>query len=220
MGLIVVGGAALLDVVSIAFAANIVSIVGLINIATALHRQYHHIDISAMLPATVGVLLLTGAGLYALLYLSANALAALEILLGSTILLASVILLLRPQPLARQSPRRAHFIVGAIGGLVNGLFSVGSPPLVLHLYRQPLPFPVIRATLLAIFGVMDLLRLGMVGATGHITREVFVVSALCVPVTVAVTLLTRRYPPLLSDLQMRRAGFVLLVIMGVGLMVY
>ena len=217
MGLIVVGGAALFNVVPIAFAANIVSVVGLVNIATALHRQYRHINVDALLPAAVGVLLLTGAGLYLLHYLSAHALVALEILLGATILLGGVALMLHPQPLARPSPPAAHFAVGAVGGLVNGMFSAGSPPLAMHLYRQPLPFHVIRATLLAVFGVMDVLRLAIVGATGHFTPAVLVVAALCAPVTVAVTMLARRFPPPLTDRQMRRAGFALLVIIGLGL---
>lgn len=51
---------------------------------------------------------------------------------------------------------------------MGGLFSTAGPPLVYHLYRQPLPVAVIRETLVAVFGINAVLRLALVAGSGNI----------------------------------------------------
>jgi len=217
IALIVTGGVTALGLAPIAFTANLVSLVALANTATAVQGRHSHIDLPIMLYAATGVLLLSGIGLWILHFLTSNAVELLETLLGVVILCSGILLTLRPQPLKRVSPRYAHLIAGALGGLLSGLFGAGGPPLVVHLYRQPLPFPVVRTTLLAILGLMPLVRIGLETYSGNMTTEVLKLSLLCVPLTILTTLAARRFPPPFADMVMRRLAFGLLCVLGLSL---
>ncbi len=63
-------------------------------------------------------------------------------------------------------------VTGFAAGSIGGLFSTGEPPLVYHLYRQPISTNVIRTTLLAIFLISSLARIVIVGVQGQINIEV------------------------------------------------
>ena len=219
IALVVTGGATAFGLAPIAFTANVVSFVALANIAVAVHKRHSHIELPILLYATTGVLLLSAVGLTMLRFLSSNAVDILETLLGIVILGSGALLTLHPHPLKRVSPSYAHLVAGGLGGLLSGLFGAGGPPLVVHLYRQPLPFPVVRTTLLAILGLMPLTRIGLETYNGNITGEVLKLSTFCTPLTVLVTLLARRFPPPISDLAMRRFAFGLLCVLGLSLII-
>lgn len=217
IALVVTGGVTALGLAPLAFTANVVSFVAVANILVAVHSRHSHIDRPTMLYGTLGVLLLSGVGLWLLAHLSATAVHLLETLLGVVILASGALLMIHPHPLKQVSGRTAHLLAGALGGLLSGMFGAGGPPLVVHLYRQPLPFPVIRTTLLAILGMMPLIRLTIEGAAGHITADILTLSAMSVPVTIIATLAGRRFPPPVSDTTMRRLAFGLLCIIGLSL---
>lgn len=60
-------------------------------------------------------------------------------------------------------------LTGLLAGLMGGMFSTAGPPLVYKLYRQPLSLPVIRQALLVMFGLSQLVRLGIVLIMGQFT---------------------------------------------------
>lgn len=60
---------------------------------------------------------------------------------------------------------------GVVSGLLTGLFSTGGPPLVYHLYRQPMPLRTVRDTLAATLAASSLMRLTMVLGTGLFQRQ-------------------------------------------------
>jgi uncharacterized membrane protein YfcA len=219
IALIITGGATTLDLAPIAFTANVVSLVALANIATAVHRQHSHIDRGIMVPSSVGVLLFSGIGLLLLNHMSQNAVDLLEMLLGVLILGSGMLLTMHPLPLRQTSSATMHFTAGGLGGLFSGMFGAGGPPLVVHLYRQPLPFPVVRTTLLAILGIMPLVRLALEGAAGHVTLDILELGLLSVPVSIVATIAGRRFPPPISELAMRRFAFGLLCIIGLSLII-
>lgn len=217
IALIIAGGVTTLGLASVAFTANVISFVALANTAVAVHSRHSHIDMKIMIYASIGVFVLSGVGLMLLDLLSSNSIDLLEILLGIVLLGSGALLMFRPHPLKSVSPNYAHLIAGGFGGLLSGMFGTGGPPLVIHLYRQPLAFPVIRTTLLAILGIMPLIRIGMETYNGNITAQVLTLSAYSVPVSIVSTILARRFPPPLSDLAMRRLAFGLLCVLGVSL---
>ena len=104
-------------------------------------------------------------------------------------------------------------------GLLSGLFGAGGPPLVIHLYRQPLAFAVVRTTLLAILGIMPLTRIAIETYNGNISGLVLQLSLISIPITVIATIIARRFPPPVSDQTMRRFAFALLCVLGVSLIV-
>ena len=217
IALIIAGGVTMLGLASIPFTANVISFIALANVAAAVHRQHGHIDIRIMLYGSAGVLLFSGAGLVLLERLSSDSVGLLEMLLGAVILASGALLMIHPHPLSRPSHAYTHLIAGGFGGLLSGLFGAGGPPLVVHIYRQPLPFATIRTTLLAILGIMPLIRIVLEGFNGNITGEILWLSALSAPVSIVVTLAAKRYHPPFSDTVMRRFAFGLLCLIGISL---
>ena len=77
----------------------------------------------------------------------------------------------------------------------------------------------VRKTLLLYFGISGVMRLGMVGASGHVPPASLWWSLLAIPVVMGVTVLARRWPPPLGQVAMRRIVFVLLLLSGASLLV-
>lgn len=217
IALVITGGATALGLAPIGLTANVVSFVAIANILVAVHSRHSRVDREILIYGSAGILLLSGVGLWLLNHLSHTAVDLLEMLLGVTILASGALLMLHPHPRSRVSGRAAHLVAGGLGGLLSGLFGVGGPPLVVHLYRQPLPFPTIRTTLLAILGTMPLIRLTLEGTAGHITTDVLELGALSVPVSILATLAGRRFPPPVTDSAMRHFAFGLLFLIGLSL---
>jgi uncharacterized membrane protein YfcA len=219
IALIITGGATAMGLAPVAFTANVVSFVALANTAVAVHSRHSHIDLRIMIYASIGVLILSGVGLMVLHDLSSTSIELLKTLLGAVILGSGALLIVHPRPLQQVSPSYVHLIAGGFGGLLSGMLGAGGPPLVVHLYRQPLAFPVIRTTLLAILGIMPLTRIGIESYSGNITVSVLELSLYSVPVSIASTMFARRFPPPVSDQTMKRLAFALLCILGLSLII-
>jgi uncharacterized membrane protein YfcA len=218
MGLVVVGAVTVLDAASVSLVAAAVSVMTLVNAGIGLHGRTHLVDrrsaivmLSAMMPCVVvGVLLLD--------HMTETWATALNATLGAFILAGAVLLTLKPEPRTAPSGPGGTILVGGIGGIFTGLFATGGPPVVYHLYREPWPVATVRTTLLAVFLVSAAARVGFLGARGTLTPEILTLSTLSVPMVAAATALGRRFPPPLSDRQMRRVAFMLLMVIGVSLL--
>ena len=211
IALIIMGGVTLLGVASVPVTANVVAIVALANIAVATYRLHGHVDRKIAAYASAGILLLTAPGLMILAHLSRHAVAVLELLLGVAILLSGILLMIRPHPLPTRSRPYTHFLAGGLGGLLSGLFGVGGPPLVVHLYRQPV--------LLVTLAMMCVIRIALEAQRGNITQDVVELSLFSVPISVLSALLARRFPPPISEDAIRRVAFGLLCALGLALIV-
>jgi uncharacterized protein len=217
IALIIMGGVTALGLTSVAFAANVVSFIAMANTVTALFRLHGHIDKAIFIYATVGVFLMSALGLYALGYMSVNSTGMLELLLGIFILISGSLLIMKPHPIKQVSSNGTHFFFGLLGGFLSGLTGAGGPALVIHLYRQPLEFLVTRTTLLAILGVMPLIRIAMETASGNITTDIIKLTLISVPVSIIFTIIGRKFPPPISETTMRRLAFALLALLGISL---
>lgn len=218
LGLIVMGAVGALHLAPIAFAALVVSVISLVNVLSALWGRWHDVDrrllraaAAAMVPTVLG-------GLALLDWLQSAWLEGLRAMLGGFILAAGVLLMLRPHPRLAPSPLWKAVLWGGIAGLFGGLFSTAGPPIVFHLYREPIGIPAIRATLLAFFAIATLTRIAATGATGAIDGAVLAWLAVGVPAVLVGTWAGRRFPPALPDLAMRRIAFVLLAGLGLALL--
>lgn len=217
IALIVTGGVTALGLAPVAFTANVVSFVALANTAVAVHSKHSHIDVKILLYSSLGVLLLSGVGLMLLNHMSSTDIETLETLLGVVILGSGALLMIHPHQLERLSPAYSHLVAGGFGGLLSGMFGAGGPPLVVHMYRQPLSFIVIRTTLLATLGIMPMIRISFETFNGNITEDILTLSLICVPLSIISTIIARRFPPPVSDITMRRFAFGLLCILGLSL---
>ncbi|PDT39719.1 MULTISPECIES: sulfite exporter TauE/SafE family protein [Sinorhizobium] len=218
-GLIMMGGVGLTGMLGLPDAAVLVSCLTFINAAQVLLKGWRDIAVREFVPVLISSMIALFAGYWLLGVLAVASINWLKLVLGVVIIASSIQLALKPAPLAKPSSTPSFIFFGAIAGLMGGLFSTGGPPLVYHLYRQPLPPVAIRETLVAVFAVNAVIRLGVVASAGHMPAAGFWWGLLAIPVVMALTLAAKRWPPPISNLAMRRVAFVLLLLSGLSLAV-
>jgi len=217
MGLIIMGGVALFGLVDISVAAAVVSFIALLNAAVALRRTYRFIDRALLQPIALGMAPLIIVGVLLLGFWSDTNHELLKTALGFMIVLAGILLMLKPAPYADRSETGASVLIGCTAGIMGGLYAAGGPPIAYYLYRQPLAIQTVRATLLSIIAFATIFRSGVATWQGHITVDVLSLTALAIPVVVIMTLVGTKLLPVVPELMVRRAVFVLLILMGISL---
>jgi|TARA_Y100000310_G_scaffold229967_1_gene232394 uncharacterized membrane protein YfcA len=219
MALIVMGGVAALDLALVSFSAAVVSIVSLVNVVAALRFSYRQVDrrllaylCLGLIPALIGGVVLLG-------YLSESSHTLLRKILGGVIIAAGLLQLMKPEPWAQRSAPLYASLAGSLGGLTGGLLSTGGAPIAFFMYRQPIAFETIRATLLSIFAVSTLGRTLVTSAAGHITADILLISSMAIPLVLLTTALARRSVPYLSDMIVRKLVLAVLIVVGSFLLV-
>jgi uncharacterized membrane protein YfcA len=217
--LVLVGGVTLFDLFPLEQAAVVVGLLTLINAVQMLLKGDGVVIWRLFGVILAGTLLLLPVGYFLLQHLSTNHTAGLSIALGTAIMICSLPLSKPVEIMARIAPLTTTFVFGALSGLMTGLFSAGGPPLVYHLYRQPLARAAVAETLVGIFGATQLVRLTLVGTSGGFQPELFVIAGLTLPAVVITTHVTKRLPPPLGPNTMRKLVAGLLFLSGLALMV-
>lgn len=217
-GLIFVGVAGALQLMSIADAANVACLLSLVNGAVYLRSHPFSPRWDVLKPLAITSLVGTLLGLAMLQWLSGSALGVLRMVLGAAIVVCAVVLLAQKTQRATLSPWPVTWLMGSVAGVLGGLFSTSGPPLVYLLYRQPLSLQVVRQSLLALFLMGNVLRLGVVVAMGDLAWSSVLVSAVALPVVALVTWLSAKHPPPLSERVLQWLVCALLVLAGVSLL--
>lgn len=215
LGIFALGGVIALNVSSLQTAALVINVLMIANVVLALRNSWGEINTKLMTITLLGIVPGTLGGLWLLQNLGDHYFSSLQLLLGLLIIAAGATMFIRPTPRPTLSSRPEFGLIGILGGVFGGLYSIPGPPVVYLFYRQPLAVRNVRATLLAIFGIMSAFRLAVVGLQGEVSREVVYLSALSVPVVVAVSAFFTLYPPSVSEAHVRRTAFVLLSGMGI-----
>ncbi|MDQ8032730.1 hypothetical protein CEG14_18670 [Bordetella genomosp. 1] len=218
-GLVLLGLAGLFSLAPLPDVSNTVSILTLINALVAMGRGRPQVDWAMLRPALLSSLVGVTAGVYALEWISGSMAIVLQWLLGLTILACATLLVMRSRPLERVSGRGSFVFFGVISGVLGGLFSSAGPPMVYHLYRQPLPLAVIRNSLLVLFCFNAVLRLSLVTWQGSLNASTLWLSLEALPIVVGLTWVVRRYATADSMRAVKRMVFVLLIAAGCGLLV-
>lgn len=217
LGLFVMGAATLMDLATVAVSAAIVTISSLVNTLMALKREHHHVHWQQAGWLSLGLVPAMLLGLWLLDFFSAGEVAMLRTLLGTFIVAGAIMLFLKPHPRKHSAGAPASITMGAIAGVFGGLFSTAGPPVVYHLYREPLSINTVRMTMMAVFAITTAFRLLVIIPAGHVTQTALWVSALGVPVVLLATWFGQRYRPPVSDIGMRRLAFFLLLLLGLVL---
>jgi len=219
MALIILGGSAALGLAGISETAAVISILSLFNTGMALRYNYQHINYSLLKTSSIGLIPGVLAGLFLLEYLSGEFGELLRISLGVMIIAAGILLFLKPMPYAKPSGPPVQGLVGLLGGLMAGTYGAGGAPLAYLLYRQPLEFNIIRATLLSLFAVSTLVRTIVVGAFGQLNSTVLSYVLLCIPIVALATLASLKLGKFVPDTMLRKFVFILLMLVGTFLIV-
>jgi uncharacterized membrane protein YfcA len=214
IGLIVMGMVSTFDLAPIAFSANVICFLALCNGLIALRRSHTSVDWKVARLVLIGAIPAMIGGVCLLSYLSQSATSTIKLVLGIVVITGGCLLMLKPNVRKGLEPSWSFLLSGFVAGGLGGLFSTGGPPLVYHLYRQPISINVIRTTLLAIMLIFAVARTVAVGVQGQIDMEVLKYSLFSIPVVTLFTLIGNRYPPPLSDENRRRFAFFLLIVIG------
>ena len=217
MGLIIMVSVALFAIADIAFAAAVVSFISLVNTLVALRKGHHHIDWHLAGWMLVGLLPAMGLGLALLGYLSVHYYDLLRLLLGIAVIIAGTSMMVSPRPFAHRSGRVACVFSGTLSGLLAGLYSAAGGPLAWFAYRQPVAINTIRFSLLATIAVSTAVRALMVLASGQMTMNILLTSAIAVPIVVLVTLVASQFMQRVPDRAIRILVYLVLIVAGAGL---
>lgn len=216
-GLVVMGGVGLTGVLPLPEAAVAVGFLVLVNAAQVLARGWRDIGRRELGLVLVGSLPLLWVGYRLLEWLAGSNLLALQLLLGIVIVVSAFQLLGQAGERPVRSGDASFVAFGALAGLMGGLFSTAGPPVVYHMYRQPLPHATIRETLVSIFALNAIVRLGFVVGEGKLTSGAAFAALLGAPLVAAATYAARRWPPPLSRRSLRAVVFGLLALSGLSL---
>lgn len=213
-GLILLGLVSVLRLASVPDAANAVTLLTLANTVSYLRLHPLKPEWRVVRPAIVPSLVGVAGGVALLAWLSSNASQGLRALLGVAIVGCAGLLLFAAKPRAQLSSPGSFRVVGALSGLMGGMFSSAGPPLVFHMYRQPLPRDVMQQCLVLMFGINQVLRLALILASGRFTMHSLVMGVSTFPVVYAVTWWQHRHPPAISAATVRAVTAALLVAAG------
>lgn len=219
LGLIVMSGTALFGLLPLPVAAQIISVLVLLNGALVLSRDHRHLDRSALAYALAGALPMIALGYALLHWMAGSAVEGLRLILGLFVATAALQLVRRPEPRAERSSAAAFALAGASGGVMGGLFATSGPPVIWLFYRQPFGLDRIRVTLVSFFVVTQAWRLALTMADRSLDRLTLVALAGALPAIALGTWAARRFPPPVAPLAIRRAALALLFLSGVALVV-
>ncbi|MEZ5725251.1 MAG: sulfite exporter TauE/SafE family protein [Paracoccaceae bacterium] len=217
LGLILMGATGALGLMPVPQAAAITSLLVLVNAVLVLSRGWRDVDRPALGLILAGAFPALIAGFLLLNWLAGTALGLLQLLLGLVIAGSAAQLAARPTLRETRSPPVTFFLSGLIGGTMGGLFATTGPPVIWHLYRQPMPLAAVRVTLVSVFFLTQILRTGLVIASGGITQALLISAAGAAPAVVLGTWLARRFPPPVQPATIRKAALALLFLSGVSL---
>jgi len=215
--LVLMGGIGVLNLIPLPEAAIIASILTILNGSLVIRHTWRAIDFKALQGFMTGNIPGLIIGYFLVMYLASTAITVLQILLGLAILGSATQMLLRPIILKERSSDRSFLVTGFFGGILNGMFSTGGPPVIWQMYRQPSRGDTIRATLLTLFVINAILRLGLVLGSSGISMQVVFSAAGALPLVVLGTWLALRFPPPLSTQMINRLAFGLLFVSGLAL---
>jgi hypothetical protein len=215
--LILLGLTSLFELAPLADVANVGTVLSLASAAVALRGPHKALDLAILRSTVTGSLFGIAAGVALLVWLQANVVVVLRLLLGLVVIACAVVVLVRTQPLAQRSAKASFTAWGFVAGVLGGLFSASGPPLVYQFYRQPISLDAVRDTLVATLAAGSLIRLGMVLPAGQFSLRSLVLSALSVPLAMGITWWLRRHPPAWPREAVLKIVCLLLVVTGVGL---
>lgn len=212
--LILLGLVSVLHIATIADTANAAMLLTLVNAWTYFRTPGAVAPWALVRPALAGSTVGVVCGVALLAWLGSSSLALLRALLGLCVLGCAVLLVVRGTS-HPSAVRASHFAgIGALAGLLGGLFAASGPPLVYYLYRQPLDRELVRRALLLLFSFGAAVRLLLVLPSGQFTWRAATMAACAVPVVYGVTRWHHRIRPRMSVEAMQRLVATLLGLTG------
>lgn len=217
-GLIFMSAVAISGVIGIEDGATVVSILVLVNAALVLTKDRAYIAKGPFLQIAPIALATTVIGTLLLPLLLSKSVIWLKFILGAVIVVSSLQLLWLRKGAGERRPNWAFPLSGLIGGMMGGLFAIPGPPIVYALQRYLPVQREIRATLVAIFAAITILRLGLSSVLHPPAANILATAGMLAPVTILATTVAHRWPPPLSAEMLKVITVCLLVLTGILLL--
>lgn len=116
-------------------------------------------------------------------------------------------------------PEWALWGVLAAAGLIQGMFVSGGALLVIYAVQKLTDKEQFRATLSAVWSILNLLYAGVQLYQGHFTGEVWVMVACCIPLIVLATVVGGKLAERISQERFLKLTYVLLLFIGAVLLI-
>ncbi|TAM82035.1 MAG: hypothetical protein EPN41_15650 [Candidimonas sp.] len=218
VALILLGMVGLIDLVPLPDAANVVTVIMIVNALMFFYsRKTVHVE-RAILSAVGTTLIGIFVGTTILTFLATHEYQVLRLLLGISIVACALLLWRASSPYTVASGVGYFAGIGLLSGVLGGMFSAPGPPLVYAVYRQPWPIARIQESLIFCFGVGAVLRLLIVLAQGGFSHMAVMLTIDAVPVTLIVTALGASRPLPMPAAVVKNIVSVLLIGSGFGML--
>lgn len=217
-GLILVGLTGALQIISIADAANIACILSIANNLVYLSKSPRITTGPLLKPMLITSMIGLVIGFISLSWFTDNGINTLRLILGICIFVSAIALFMINTSTRKTSGKSSTLIAGFLTGILGGMFATPGPPLVYHLYSQPLDKDLVRHYLFIIFGLTSAARLVIALFTGELTMNAVILSAIAFPAITIATIFQLKHPVNLSRRVAQLIVTALLFATGLGLM--
>jgi uncharacterized protein len=198
--------------------ATIVPAIFMLEIAASLHLLpsiWKDVHWRSLMPLTLGCLIATPLGVYALAHVPAR---PMQIALAVFVLIATA-LLWRGFALQSMPGRIASIAAGAASGLANGAFGIGGPPVVLFYFSSPAGHIAGRASLIAFFLFTDVIGLANQSVHGLVTQDALIRAATFLPFLLAGVWIGQRQFMKMDQAMFRKGVLCLLALLAAMILV-
>lgn len=138
--------------------------------------------------------------------------------LGVFLVAAGAAFLAAPQGRLRHVPTWVSVPVGAVSGVLGGLFGTGGPPLIFYYQLRGIEKAVFRGNLMAIFLLVTFVRVPSYAFAGLITGPRLASAAVVLPAVLLGTWIGHRVHLELDESTFRRLVSIVLILIGVMLL--
>lgn len=218
LALILLGLVGVTDLLPLPDAVNAVTIVIMVNAAVFLYKRRPLRIQPAIKPAVAASLLGSLVGMAVVTVLATHALQTLRTLLGVCVIGCALLLWRAGKPYAVPSGPKKLACVGALSGVLGGMFATAGPPMVYVVYRQPWSMEVIQESLIFSFGIGAVLRVLVMSLSGQVSALALQLAIEAIPVAFLVTAFAVNRRPPVSKETLQRMVCILLLCAGVGIL--
>jgi hypothetical protein len=154
------------------------TVLGTFALLPLLFEARRHVRLPTAAALTIGSLVGVPGGILLLDWIDPQ---ALKILVGATVIAASVLVYRAREVRATRAGVMPAMVAGAVSGVLRASTSMGGPPAVLYLLGAEREVEAFRGTILAFFLPMSLVTIGGLAAVGRVTPDVVRASAIALP---------------------------------------
>jgi hypothetical protein len=180
-----------------------------------LWRNWKNYDLKVILYPLIGSFLFIPLGVFLLNYVKEE---TLKLFLGLLLILISLFFLTKKDQQVRIKPKAGTgIVVGAMAGILNGMLSVGGPPLVLYFVHAAKDKFNYKASMDLIFLLSSIYRLIWLYAYGNITSDMRSILLAAVLAGVTGTLLGFNLLIKTDRLVITKTIYIIMIIAGLSL---